>query len=100
MFATYPGNPNRNEDYAIVCGPIVIVEDSYVGINGMYYLIRVSINDESPNLCVEGSEYYSNVDASMNIEYARTTAKEVIYLQEGFLVDLLNDLASLPHLQS
>lgn len=94
MYEQYQGSKIRNLDYVVVCGPIVIVEDEYVGKKGMYCIIKIR---NGSDLKIIDIDYYNNIDVTLNISYALTLAKEVYYLKEGFLDDLISDIKKIKH---
>ena len=89
MYEKYHNSKVKNLDYVIVCGPIVRVKDEYVGMHGMYCIVKIR---NGSDLKIIDIDYYNNIDVTLNISYALTLAKEVYYLKEGFLDDLILDI--------
>jgi hypothetical protein len=95
MYEKYQGSQVKNLDYVVVCGPIVMVEDEYVGNQGMYCIVKIR---NGSDLKIINIDYYNNIDVTLNISYAMTLAKEVYYLKEGFLDDLILDIKKINYL--
>jgi hypothetical protein len=89
MYEKYKGSENKTLDYVVVCGPVVIVEGEYVGKKGMYCIVKIK---NGSYLKITHMDYYNTIDVTLNISYALTLAKEVYYLKEGFLDDLIYDM--------